>query len=353
MSRTPQRLKRSELFKLDLFFKEQYVGRSRYGTMGSFYWKIFRNPTQDGIVNLIKENSRIVASTSVTPKTLLLNNNILSAAEIGDTYTHQDYRGQGLFSILINKSREQANEIGVEFIYGTPNKQSLPGYQKRANFEVIESLDVRVLRFQLSVRSVLRSKIGWLLADVLNILFGLFIRGYNSLLSLKALNPKTVSIEENSCLPMDWEKFWNEASKEWDFIFNRNAERMIWRYFENPDIYNFITLRIKGSLVGFVVYKLVSDESGTNLVIADFLCLKNVAGALNHFIMYIKSKGLKMDVRSIVIWCDSSSPYSHIFKKNGFIDVASIPVISFKDNLFEQLKSVNRPHFVMADSDNI
>ena len=277
----------------------------------------------------------------------------MSSAEIGDTYTHQDYRGQGLFSILINKSREEANEIGVKFVYGTPNKQSLPGYQKRANFEVIESLDVRALRFQLSVRNFFRPKIGWFLADIGNIVFGLFVRGYNSLLRLKALNPKKISIEESLGLPMDWEKFWNEASKDWDFIFNKNSESMIWRYVKNPDNYNFISLRSNDSLVGFVVYKLVSDESGTNLVIADFLCLKNDIGALNYCIRHIKSKGLKMDARSIMLWCDSSSPYFDIFKKNGFFDVASIPVISYKDELFEKLKSVKRAHFVMADSDNI
>ena len=82
-------------------------------------------------MNLIRDNSKIAATTSIKPKSLFLNNELLPSAEIGDTYTHEDYRGKGLFSILINQSREEAKDMGVKFVFGTPNNESLPGYQKR------------------------------------------------------------------------------------------------------------------------------------------------------------------------------------------------------------------------------
>lgn len=353
MNRVPIRLKTDDLFDLDLFFKKQYVGQSRYGTMGAFFWKIFMNPNMEGFVNLIKDRSKIAACTSITPKSLLVNNQLFSAAEIGDTYTDKDYQGKGLFSILINQSREEANNLGIKFVYGTPNNQSLPGYQKRANFDVVESVDVRSLRFQVSIDKVLREKGGWFLANLGNLAFGFFVRVYNSWLNLKLPLKGFIKVEEKFELPPDWDIFWSKASAEWDFIFNKDFDSMFWRYMQSPDKYNLLVLRSNLAMVGFCVYRFVSDVSGTNLVIADFLALKEHPESLNSAIRHLKSLGFKKEVKSISLWCESKSPYFRIFRKNGFLNVSSIPLITYRDALFEHLKSIKSPHFVMADSDNI
>ena len=101
---------------IGLFFKELYFGEGDYGNMGFFNWKIVDNYIQPGIINLIKDGNRIASTTSVTPKLLVYKGEIVNAAEIGDTYTHPEYWRQGMFSLIINQTRENAINKSISFI---------------------------------------------------------------------------------------------------------------------------------------------------------------------------------------------------------------------------------------------
>ena len=57
-----------------------------YENMGFFNWKIVDNYIQPGIINLIKDGSRIASTTSVTPKLLVYKGEVINAAEIGDIF---------------------------------------------------------------------------------------------------------------------------------------------------------------------------------------------------------------------------------------------------------------------------
>ena len=95
---------REDLPAIGLFFKELYNGINEYGSMGFFQWKIVDNYVQTGIINLIKDDNKIVSTTSITPKKLFIRGEVYDAAEIGDTYTHPNYWRQGMFSTLINQT---------------------------------------------------------------------------------------------------------------------------------------------------------------------------------------------------------------------------------------------------------
>ena len=349
----PIKLENKDLFDIDLFFKKHFIGKFRYGTMGLFFWKIFKNPFNIGFVNLFKDDDKIIATTSITPKSLLIKQKEFLAAEIGDTYTDPNYQGQGFFSRLINYSRKNAYENDIRFVYGTPNNQSLPGYKKKANFDVIQSFNVRVLSLPIRIEVNLKSKTGWLLANIGDLAFNLINRLYLFLLSIFINTDSKYSVEECDIIPEDWDEFWSFASTNWNFIFNKDSTSILWRYFQNPEKYVLLTVRSSEKLVGYCVYRILHDESGTNLAIADYLFQKQHSSALNCCLKVIKSKALKMGVKSVFLWCDSNSPYYYLFRKNGFTYRSHIPLISYKDELFEELKAIDKIHFVMADSDNI
>lgn len=56
------------------------------------------------------------------------------AAQSGDTMTHPDHRGKGLFITLAKMTYELAKQNGVEFIFGFPNQNSYPGFVKKLNW---------------------------------------------------------------------------------------------------------------------------------------------------------------------------------------------------------------------------
>jgi predicted acetyltransferase len=142
---------KNDLFDLDKFFKVHFVNSFRYGTMGSFYWKMFVNPIDIGFVNAFFNDDKIIATTSITPKYVYFKKNRFIAGEIGDTYVSRKFQGRGFFQKLVNDSREKAVENGVAFIYGTPNSQSLPIYTKNCEFNILENLNVKNYRFDLNI----------------------------------------------------------------------------------------------------------------------------------------------------------------------------------------------------------
>lgn len=344
---------REDLYQLDLFFKKQYKGIPRYGTMGCFFWKAFMNPFKEGFINVVKDGSSIVSTTTITPKSLKIKQETLLAAEVGDTYTDSKYQVRGYFGSLVKESRIQANQQGMQFVYATPNFQSLPGYKRFGKFEVFPILKIHTFRFELRIDHLLRPKFGDFLASTGNIFFRPAIKLYSLLLNAINPNRKDCTLELMSLIPDDWEEFWTEVSQQWDFIFTRDTKSLEWRFLLSPDEYSFLLVRSNGKIVGYVVYRQMPDLTVNRIAIADFLFLAGYEDALNNCIQMIREYGIKINAHSIGLWCDTGSVYRTFFKRNGFFQNKNIPIICFKDDFSESLKDINRVHFTLSDSDNV
>lgn len=64
----------------------------------------------------------------VFPVKAQFNGKEILVAQSGDTMTHPNHRGKGLFITLAKKTYDLAKESGVEFIFGFPNDNSYPGF---------------------------------------------------------------------------------------------------------------------------------------------------------------------------------------------------------------------------------
>jgi hypothetical protein len=344
---------RKDLPAIGLFFKALYMGQGDYGSMGYFYWKIADNYIQPGIINLIKDGDRIASTTSVTPKSLVFQGKTINVAEIGDTYTHPDYWRQGMFSLLINQTRQDAVKKGINFIYGTPNKLSLPGYQKKANFDIVHNLTVRSLVFPVDIRSNVKKRSNWLIANIIGSMSSIFTFIYFSIKNIFCYADKLIIAEEINNIPIDWIEFWNNASKEYEFIINRNTEAMTWRYLRNPNKYKIISLRNKGNLIGYLIYRIVYGDNSKHITIADFLTLPGEENALYAGINYIIKLAYEINVNQVWLWCVDNSNYYKIFKKTGFLSRGLVPIICYQNDFAKKLSTLNSWHFTIGDSDNI
>ncbi|WP_290538037.1 GNAT family N-acetyltransferase [Alcanivorax sp.] len=56
------------------------------------------------------------------------------SAQSGDTMTHPDFQGKGLFTKLALKTYDKVRELGVDFVYGFPNESSYPGFKRKLNW---------------------------------------------------------------------------------------------------------------------------------------------------------------------------------------------------------------------------
>lgn len=78
----------------------------------------------------IDEENNEGAYYGAFPIKVIFNNKELVAAQSGDTMTLVDHRGKGLFTKLAKHTFKYAAEVGVAFIFGFPNNNSLPGFKK-------------------------------------------------------------------------------------------------------------------------------------------------------------------------------------------------------------------------------
>ena len=78
-------------------------------------------------------------------------------AQSGDTMTHPDHRGKGLFIQLATKTYDLAKNSGVKFVFGFPNKNSYPGFVNKLNWVHNEDLNIYKIKvFTLPLAKVVK-----------------------------------------------------------------------------------------------------------------------------------------------------------------------------------------------------
>ena len=346
-------LDKNRLVEVDYFFKFQFNSELiRYGTIGAFTWKIFSNPNGNGIIFAICDDDNIIVSTTtLTPKSIFIYQKEYLVAEIGDTYTEFNYQGKGFFTQLINHSiHESQNKF--DFLYGTPNNQSLPGYLKRTTFTEMKELKVYSYRFQLKIGKVLQPYLGFYISNLFNFLYTCIIQLNINLFSKHWIS-KRYKLLESFEINSEWEIFWEEDKSQWDFIINRNKHHINWRFRQNPENYQMLKVLNGDKMVGYLVYRYLPTKNGNILVVADFLFLKNHSKCLNICLNKMKKKAVNFSCNSIIIWCTENSIWSRELFKIGFFKMKKVPIIWNKINENIKLTGCKNIHFTYSDSDNI
>ncbi|MCZ8283856.1 MAG: GNAT family N-acetyltransferase, partial [Bacteroidia bacterium] len=83
-------------------------------------------------------------------------------AQSGDTMTHSDHRGKGLFIELAKRTYVLAKESGAAFIYGFPNQNSYPGFVNKLAWQHHESLHLHSIKVLTLPLAKLAKKITWI-----------------------------------------------------------------------------------------------------------------------------------------------------------------------------------------------
>lgn len=94
-----------------------------------------------------KETNEAAAFYGVFPCFCIFQNEKLLVAQSGNTMTHSNHRGQGLFTQLALETYNYCKEIGIHLVFGFPNNNSYPGFVKNLDwihFDDIEAYCVRV-----------------------------------------------------------------------------------------------------------------------------------------------------------------------------------------------------------------
>jgi GNAT superfamily N-acetyltransferase len=92
------------------------------------------------------KNNKAVAFYGVYTCIVQFNGNVFQAAQSGDTMTHSDHTGKGLFTLLATKTYEYCKENGFHLVFGFPNENSFPGFIKRLGWSHFDDLKPYLIR---------------------------------------------------------------------------------------------------------------------------------------------------------------------------------------------------------------
>ena len=330
----------------------------RRSTEPDYYkWKHSTNPAGVGEIWVAhdREKDVVAGMTTLTPKRLHVNSQDLTGAEIGDTFTHPEYQRQGIFTALVNATREQGVERGINLIYGTPNDQSLPGYEKNCNFVQVPAPVVLNLVRPLNVGRTLKAlgKNPLLVqAASAGIRLGLALLYRVRPGGLSCLGVKVV---RTTNFPKEIDDLWKRTWGRYDLVLTRDREYLNWRFLTNPDSYQIYVAEGQ-ALMGYLVAKIGRWGPLKVGYVADYLttagkderaCFADLLFAAFHD---FRQEGCDI----VSCWVVGGSPHEGVLRRRGFFKYQPVSIIVYRNEIGRRLAETrHRWHFTMADSDNI
>jgi GNAT superfamily N-acetyltransferase len=109
-------------------------------------WKHEQNPFGKSEVMISEEDATLSGIRAMMPWIWQAGQQQFKTFRAVDTATHPDFQGKGIFSKLTQTMVEHLRSVGSDFIFNTPNNQSLPGYLKMG-WQEWGRIKVRIIPF--------------------------------------------------------------------------------------------------------------------------------------------------------------------------------------------------------------
>ena len=318
-------------------------------------WKCFDNPVEVGYIWLAEDSDKIVATASMTPKKMKILGREVLAAETGDTFTLPDYQRRGIFTSLVKSTTAEAVKKGINFIYGLPNNNSLPGYVNKLHYGQVTSPRLCYLGRPLNIKKTLKQKFNSpLLAGVLSPPLQIVSRLIFKFVAIRT-GKSSLSISQVSSFPEDIEKLWERVSANYDVILVRDKKYLEWRYIVAPNRYLILIARSKdGELSGYMIARISDMEDRREGFMVDFLSLEDNPRVFNRLVLTLLEVFQTNKVDIISTWAMKRSFYYKTLVKLGFLPWTKIPLICYKNELGNKiLNNAYKWHFTIGDSDGI
>lgn len=241
-------------------------------------WKLRENPVHPGFATsmVTTPGDRVVSLCTVTPKRLWWGGSEHRWAEIGDTFTDPDFQRKGMFATVTDASRSRAQAAGFSIVYGLPNEQSLPPYEKKLDFAVKADVEQLEWLVPLSTRVLASPLVTRGHPRLAGLASGVVAASWSRAL-LGMLLPKrsgAITVAEERTFGDEYDALWREMRSHLPVAQVRDARHLDWRYRANPFAFELLAAREGGQLRGYVVVLSppTHDDSGLRrLYVMDWL----------------------------------------------------------------------------------
>lgn len=279
-------------------------------------WRYHENLLKEKYIKLMWDENVLAGHYAVFPIELKIGSDIKKTGFSMTTMTSNQYRKLGIFNNLA-KSLYDDSFNDLELIWGFPNDNSLHGFVKYLDWEIVKDIPM----YEINIDSFKVSEVN------------------NNIISIDNFSKK-------------YDGFFDRASKIHSIIVKKDSKYLNWRYIYNPNNKYYAIEYKKEELLGFCVYKLYKNEGTLNGYIIDIL-------ALNDKIFYsLISKAIDelklMGAKNAYIWMNDTH-YLRILKDMKFKETQRLTHFGCRLNSDKMLDTniydFNNWYLMMGDSD--
>ena len=319
-----------------------------------FRWKLKENLAGEGFLTLAISDKEVVGTVSVTPKHVWYKGSIVDAAESGDTYTHPDFQRQGIFTTVVDATRKRAQDAGHSLVYGTPNDQSRPGYEKNLDFLTHPTFSLKVPTYVSKLPNLVEKNSPRIFGQAMSKLVELFLYVLRKCWLLLGKSAG-ISVKEVDSVGPEYDELWRKYREHNDFLLVRDGEHINYRFFKHPLAkYQFYEARRNGELCGYLVTRRQEIRGKYHCMIADWFYNFRSPLILLSLLNTGLEKSLSCGIRECCAWVTQSHPDKWLFVLSGFVLLGQAPIIFHKNEIGRQILSrKDKWHFTIADSDNV
>jgi GNAT superfamily N-acetyltransferase len=318
-----------------------------------YSWKLAENPQGHGEMVLAMSDGMVVGSATLTPRLICCQGRYLDGAEIGDTYTHPDFRRRGVFTMCVEECQRIAQERGFRVVYGGPNDQSLRGYVTKLDFALAQSARVQALQKRYSSADEMDSaRSHWKSELIANVeraevaLLGLNgrVRGLGRGAAAGVIDLSGADLPQDIFI----------ADPNADFSTVASGAYLKWRYVANPEHYRFHGIELRGEIRGVLVTKLIQTPQQAVLVVMDFFANTVDPETASVVASAVDDLAKRERVDFCELYAVQNSPYYRAFRRCGFLWRENKPVIVFTGTQEGRSLAGSRLrwHFTVGDTDH-
>ncbi len=339
-----------------------------------FRWKLgSSNPAGRGYISLALLDDRVVGTSSLVKKRLLINGNECIGGEVQDAYSAaairhscrpinlspkdpdpNSYINKSIFGRLGSEVRERADADGISVIYGTANPNSYRTYVNVKKLNFFDCKGFQIESFTRPTSKVVSRKypsLSFLSAPLQNIeTFSISLQ--KNIYNRGLCKSFTSDIAVPSADELD--ELWIRLKPVKGFSLIRDASYWRHRYLEHPIArYTFFNIRERGHLVGIIVARLFLVGGGKRVVsIAEWMNDESIPFSyiLSEVINIFRDCG----VEGFNLWAATSSKESRAATRSLFFSKGRVPIIFADTPQARLLQSMSANFkFYLGSSDNV
>ena len=284
------------------------------------------------------------ASYCMAPRRFTVDGEPLQGALSLDTMTGENYRKRGLFVHLAIEAYRTATEQGLQFVYGSPNDNSLPGFLKYLGWVKLPEPPV------LATARPLRWGLGRL---------GLGRSRRNRRIEQGPEGARTVEIGATDHIGERFDELWNLAKGQLRIAAVRDAAFWKWRYLQpSAQARIFAVTDDRGALIGAIGTCKVDKREGTRGFIMDALFAPGWPGVPRWALRRVCAELAADGCRAIVAVVTPGNPWGDAYRSARFFAIPDryrptfrLAVASFRERADALVSRPADWYLTYADSD--